>query len=246
MGFIYGYNRGMDSFIKNAHQLIGIPLTQSQVEQFETYLDLLLEWNQKINLTAIRTREEILTKHFLDSMTILPIIQNGQGNRFIDVGTGAGFPGIPLKIILPELSVTLVEATGKKAKFCQLAVDGLNLQGITVITERAESLARMPDHRERYDFVAARAVANLPTLLEYLLPLARTTGKVIAQKGTTAADEILRSGNALKVLGGVLLENRKVVVPGIGDDRFLIIVEKKSSTPVDYPRHGGIPAKKPL
>ena len=195
----------MQTLREQASSLVHISLTDAQLEKFQLYEDLLLEWNAKINLTAIRDVEGIRSKHFLDSLSCELAMRNTTVDRVIDVGTGAGFPGIPLKIIHPAMQLTLVEAIGKKARFCQLVADSLQLDHVLVNTTRAEELAHQKDQRESYDWALARAVANLPILVEYLLPLVKVGGLVLAQKGSTAHAEVQSAAKALKVLGGELV-----------------------------------------
>lgn len=164
----------------------------------------------------------------------------------MDVGTGAGFPGIPLKIALPKMQLTLVESVGKKAAFCQHIVDTLKLEKVTVLHARAEELGQHKDHRECYDWAVARAVANLPVLAEYLLPLVRVGGGMLAQKGESAIAETHAAERAIRVLGGQLRQVRKVELPGVAEDRFLVVVNKKAPTPPGYPRRVGLPAKRPI
>ncbi len=236
----------MEGFTQTACQLLGIQLTPHQVAQFATYERELLDWNERINLTAIRDVEGIRTKHFLDSLTPLLELRDPAPLSLIDIGTGAGFPGIPLKILLPDLKLTLVESIGKKAAFCQHVVDSLALENVQVLTTRAEDLGHDRAHREKYDWAVARAVAVLPVLAEYLLPLVRVGGAILAQKGENAPAEVLASANAFKHLGGVLRGVTPVALPGVADERYLVVIDKKSATPALYPRRAGLPTKKPL
>ena len=211
-----------------------------------TYERELMDWNQKFNLTAIRDAEAIRTKHFLDSFSCVLAWKANPPARLVDVGTGAGFPGIPLKILYPNLHVTLVESVGKKAMFCQHVVRVLGLEGIEVIQARAEDIGQNPKHRESYDWAVARAVAKLDVLSEYLLPLAKVGGMMLAQKGESGPAEAQSAEHAMKLLGGKLKQVVQVNLPGVADDRYLILVEKGAATPPKYPRKPGMPAKMPL
>jgi 16S rRNA (guanine527-N7)-methyltransferase len=211
-----------------------------------TYEKELLEWNQKFNLTAIRDTESIRTKHFLDSFSCVLAWKSSPPNNLIDVGTGAGFPGIPLKIFYPNLKLTLVESVRKKAIFCQHIVSMLGLEHVEVIQARAEDLGQNPQHRERYEWVVARAVANLNVLSEYLLPLVKVGGTMLAQKGESGPAEAQSAEKAIELLGGKLKQLIPVHLPGVADDRYLIVVDKVAATPPKYPRKPGIPAKQPL
>ena len=236
----------MDSLIQDAKTLFNVHLMARQVVALINYEKELLEWNQKFNLTAIRDVESIRTKHFLDSYSCVLAWKANPPNRLIDVGTGAGFPGIPLKIIYPTMHVTLVESVGKKAMFCQHVVRVLGLEGVNVIQARAEDLGQKKEHREVYDWAVARAVANLNVLSEYLLPLVKVSGTVLAQKGESGPAEAQSAENAMKLLGGKLKQLLPVNLPGVADDRYLVLIDKVAATPPKYPRNAGIPAKTPL
>jgi 16S rRNA (guanine527-N7)-methyltransferase len=206
----------------------------------------LLEWNQKFNLTAIRDVESIRTKHFLDSLSCALAWRGAPPNHLIDVGTGAGFPGIPLKILYPNLKLTLVESVGKKAMFCEHVIRVLGLEHVDVIQARAEELGQNTTHREKYDCAMARAVANLNVLSEYLIPLSRVGGTMLAQKGESGPAEAQSAEHAMKLLGGKLKQVIPVHLPGIVDERYLIVVDKVAATPPRFPRKPGMPAKQPL
>lgn len=236
----------MDSLIQDAKTLFNVHLTARQVMALINFEKELMEWNQKFNLTAIRDVESIRTKHFLDSYSCVLAWKANPPYRLIDVGTGAGFPGIPLKIIYPTMHVTLVESVGKKAMFCQHIVKTLGLENIEVIQARAEDLGQKPAHRESYDWAVARAVANLNILSEYLLPLVKLGGTMLAQKGETGPAEAQSAEKAMKILGGKLKQLIPVNLPGVADDRYLVLVEKVAATPPKYPRKAGIPMKMPL
>ncbi len=236
----------MDDIVHHAHRLFGINLTQAQCEALRTYERELLAWNRKHNLTAIHRPEEIRTKHFLDSLSCALAFQGTPPHRLADVGTGAGFPGLPLKILYPNIRLTLIESVGKKTAFCEHIVDALHLSGVEVVKGRAEEIGRQSAHRESYDWVVARAVAVLPVLAEYLLPLTRVGGHVLAMKGASAPAEAQTAERALRLLGGELRELIPVTLPGVAEQRYLVVVDKVAATPAQYPRRTGIPRKRPL
>lgn len=230
---------------KLAEQVFGLDLSSEQIERFTIYERVLLDWNEKINLTAIRDKDGIRIKHFLDSLSCALAIQEPP-ESLIDIGSGAGFPGLVIKILYPSARVFLVDSVGKKARFCEIAAREMGFQDVISLAARAEDLGNDTAHRSRYQWVTARAVARLPILLEYLLPLAMNGGWVLAQKGVTAQEELLNSSNALKKLGGKLERVIPIHLPEVDDERSLIIFRKTSPTPAIYPRSAGIPAKKPL
>lgn len=236
----------MEKLAQDALQLLGLRLTARQLAAFERYEAELMDWNARHNLTAIREPAGIRSKHFLDSLTCVLAWRDTPPSSLIDVGTGAGFPGIPLKILHPSLSLTLVESVGKKAEFCKHVVETLGLDKVEVLQTRAEEVGQIAKHRERYDWAVARAVANLPILVEYLLPLVRVGGGVLAQKGDSGPAEAQASERAIKLLGGRLRQLVKVNLPGVAEDRYLVIIDKIAATPPSYPRRVGIPMKKPL
>jgi len=236
----------MEKLVQDAQALFNVHITARQVAAFTTFEKELLEWNQKFNLTAIRDVESIRTKHFLDSISCVLAWRSTPPSRLIDVGTGAGFPGIPLKILYPNLKLTLVESVGKKVKFCAHIVQLLGLEQVEVIQARAEDLGQDSKHREKYDWSIARAVANLNVLSEYLIPLVKIGGTVLAQKGESGPAEAQSAEHAMKVLGGKLKQLIPVNLPGVVDDRYLILVDKVAATPPRYPRKPGIPTKQPL
>jgi 16S rRNA (guanine527-N7)-methyltransferase len=190
--------------------------------------------------------EGVRTKHFLDSLTCMQAWRETPPAKLIDVGTGAGFPGIPLKIVLPAMQLTLVESVGKKADFCRLVVQELELDKVQVVQARAEDLGQQKAHREQYDWAVARAVANLPVLAEFLLPLVRVGGGMLAQKGEGGPAEAQQAERAIKLLGGRLRHLKPVQLPGIAEDRYLVIIDKIAGTPPQYPRRVGLAAKKAL
>jgi 16S rRNA (guanine527-N7)-methyltransferase len=236
----------MDILARRAQELFHIHLTPRQITALTTYEHELLEWNQKFNLTALRDAESIRTKHFLDSFSCVLAWGANPPRNLIDIGTGAGFPGLPLKILLPAMKVTLVESVGKKAMFCQHMVRTLGLDGIEVIQARAEQVGCMQEHREQHDWAVARAVANMNVLSEYLLPLVKVGGTILAQKGESGPAETQSAEKAVSLLGGKLRQIIPLNLPGVVDDRFLILIDKVAATPPKYPRKPGLPVKRPL
>ena len=228
-------------------QQFHLSLTQTQLSAFAQYSQELIAWNQRGNLTRIVEPEEIAVKHFLDSLSVCQVLSDLPPDfSLIDVGSGAGFPGLPLKIARPDIRLTLLESTGKKTAFLQHLVDTLNLTNVTVLTARAEEAGQQPAYREQYDVAVARAVAALPTLAEYTLPLVKVGGLVIAQKGQEPTAEIEAAGKALAILGGQLKEILSVTVPGLDATRHLVVINKVNPTPQPYPRRPGLPAKRPI
>jgi 16S rRNA (guanine527-N7)-methyltransferase len=236
----------METLARDAQVLFNIHLSGRQLMALSVYEKELLEWNQKFNLTAIRDSESIRTKHFLDSFSCVLAWKALPPNQLIDIGTGAGFPGIPLKILYPNLRLTLVESVGKKAMFCQHMVRVLGLEHVDVIQARAEDLGQTAQHREKYDWAVARAVANLKVLSEYLIPLVRLGGAMLAQKGESGPAEAQAAEESMKLLGGKLKQLIPVHLPSVAEDRYLVVVEKVAATPPKYPRKPGIPMKQPL
>ena len=238
--------RFVKELAQSVSMLLGIRLTPAQLEAFSAYERELLEWNTQVNLTAIRDPEMVRKKHFLDSLTCLLVMRDTSLERVIDVGSGAGFPGLPLKIVCPNMRLTLVESIGKKADFCRHIVQRLGLEGVMVLPERAETVGQMLEHREQYDWAMARAVADMPVLAEYLLPLVSVGGKMLAMKGENAPAEAHAGEKAFRMLGGHLRRLTPVTLPGVADERFLVVVDKVAATPDAYPRRAGVPARKPL
>lgn len=236
----------MEKLLKEIQNLTGLKLSARQAAAFQRYELLLMEWNARFNLTAVRDVEGVRTKHFLDSLTCMQAWRETPPAKLIDVGTGAGFPGIPLKIVLPAMQLTLVESVGKKADFCRLVVRELELDKVQVVQARAEDLGQQKAHREQYDWAVARAVANLPVLAEFLLPLVRVGGGMLAQKGEGGPAEAQQAERAIKLLGGRLRHLKPVQLPGIAEDRYLVIIDKIAGTPPQFPRRVGLAAKKAL
>ena len=236
----------MSELASNARDLFGITLSAFQVAMFDTYAEELIDWNSRFNLTAIADPKQINIKHFLDSLSCTIAMRKKPAKWIIDIGTGAGFPGLPLKILDPNVHLTLVESVGKKAAFCEHICQKLGFNQIEIIQERAEKVGHNQAIREQADWAVARAVASLPVLVEYLLPLIHLGGHALAMKGENAPAEVQIALPAIKILGGVLKEIIPVNLPGVEEDRYLVVVEKVASTPERFPRRVGIPAKRPL
>ncbi len=222
-----------------------LDLSPAQLDQFARYADLLIVWNLRFNLTSIVDPRDIVIKHFLDSLSAVRSIPPDL-IKLIDVGAGAGLPGLPIKLARPEISLTLLEATRKKCDFLKAVIDDLGLSNVQVINARAEEAGQREEHREQYDIAIARALAEMPTLIEYLLPLVQVGGLALAQKSKEAEKETQRATAAIATLGGRLREVLPVVVPELNESRYLVIVEKIAGTPEKYPRRTGVPSKKPL
>ena len=237
----------MNFLESTAKSLLGLQLSPDQLAKLQVYENELMVWNERINLTAIRDLEGIRTKHFLDSLTVLLAWERqGAPARIIDIGTGAGFPGLVLKLIWPTSQLTLVESVHKKADFCRYMVEKLDLQQVTVLSERAETVGQDPEHRQTYDLAVARAVARMPILMEYLLPLVHRNGMVMAMKGESAPAETQAAEKAIQLLGGKLHKLIRVELPAVVEERFIVVVDKIARTPEDYPRRVGVPSKNPL
>jgi 16S rRNA (guanine527-N7)-methyltransferase len=245
----------MQRLLSGAAQ-IGLTLTSSQAAAFEAFTDELLAWNEHLNLTAVTDREQVEIRHYLDSLALLPALAVLEGVPLaallsrnigaVDVGAGAGLPGLALRIVWPRLRLTAIEATGKKVRFMEHLAGRLGLSEVQFIHGRAEELALREPHRAAYDLVLARAVAPLPTLVEYLLPLARRGGRVVAYKGSAAHEEALAAEYGIRFLGGQLVRLVPVEVPGLAETRVLVVIDKVSQTPEGYPRGRGLPRKQPL
>lgn len=236
----------MEKLAQDAYSLLGIRLTPRQLACFERYEQELVEWNARFNLTAIREPQSIRAKHFLDALTCTLAWRDNPPGSLVDVGTGAGFPGIPLKIFQPSLKLALVESVGKKAEFCRHVVTTLGMERVDVVQSRAEDVGQLPKFREHFDWAVARAVANLPILVEFLLPLVHVGGGVIAMKGDTGPAEAHASERPIHLLGGRLRQLIKVDLPGVAEERYLVVIDKVAATPPNYPRRVGVPGKKPL
>ena len=229
---------------------LGLTLPLAQLKQFELYFRELADWNRRVNLTSVADYEGVQVKHFLDSLTLLPAL-NGRladGLRVVDVGAGGGFPGLPLKLVFPQIRLALVEATGKKSGFLRHAARSLGLEGVEVYTGRAEELAHRPELRAAFDLALARGLARLPALLEYTLPFAKPGGRVAAWKhgGDNLRAELTAARRALRLLGGRVESIHKVSAAGLTDNRVVLLVGKTRSTPEAYPRRPGTPTRQPL
>lgn len=230
-----------------AADVLVMALTPAQLDAFQHAFDGLIEWNSRINMTAIMDPDGVVIRHFLDSLACLPVLDALTDlSTLIDVGTGAGFPGLPLAIMRPQWSVTLTDSVGKKLRYADQVIADLRLDNLTTLHARAEELGQNPDHRERYDVAAARALAVMPVLCEYLLPLVRPGGWMLAQKGSTAEREIEESTNALTELGGTFTRMESVSLPGVDDLHQIVLIEKTKTTPARYPRRPGTPSRQPL
>jgi len=239
----------MKRLIEGAGKL-GIKLTTGQVKQFELYYQELIEWSKKINLTAITDYSSVQVKHFLDSLTVTLALSEEDMARpdfkIVDIGTGAGFPGVPLKILFPEPSLVLLEPTTKKTAFLRHIIDKLALKNVEVLNSRAEEAAHLPAYREKFALVLSRAVGLLPTLVELALPFCRIGGIFVAQKKGEIAEEMTGAKEAVAVLGGTLRQIRKVELDEFADARSLVIIDKICPTPSKYPRRPGVPKRRPL
>lgn len=232
-----------DTFIEEANK-INITFTERQLEQFRIYYEMLIEKNKVMNLTGITEWDEVLEKHFLDSISLIRAINLSQNISVLDMGTGAGFPGIPLKIAFPNLKITLADSLNKRVLFLQEVIDTLKLEGIEAIHGRAEDLARDKNYREQYDLVVSRAVANLSTLSEYCLPFVKIGGQFISYKSGEIEEEVSASKSAVFLLGGKIKDTVKFELGESG--RSFVLIDKTKGTPKTYPRKAGTPSKKPL
>lgn len=243
---------GLPLLVAGCEQL-GIALPATALAAFDRYYRELVVWNQRLNLTSIVAYDEVQTKHFLDSLVSLPLIAEELGAtlplprlRLLDVGTGAGFPGLPLKLASPALMLTLMDGTQKKIAFLEHLKAALALADVTLVHGRAEELGLTPAHREHYDIVTARAVAPLATLAEYLLPLVRKGGLAVIYKGPSAPEEFMEARRAIQMLGGEAVRLAPVEVPMLAERRFVLLIKKIAATPANYPRGQGLARKRPL
>jgi 16S rRNA (guanine527-N7)-methyltransferase len=244
--------------LRDGAALLGFQLTERQVEQFRLYYETLLDWNSQVNLTAITDPKGVQVRHYLDSLTVGAALRDelaGGGPRqdappegfsLVDVGTGAGFPGVPLKIMWPGIHLTLADSIGKKTAFLQALVEALGLESVTVLTARAEDLGQNKAHRERYDAATARAVASLPVLCEYCLPLVKVGGLMLAPKKGDISQELQDAGRAAPILGGGAPRLHAFRLPGEDEERFVVAIGKVKPTPGGYPRRVGLAKSRPL
>lgn len=223
---------------------ISIEFSNIQIEKFYKYMNLLIEWNEKINLTAITEPKEIIIKHFIDSLTVLKDIKGK--NTLVDVGTGAGFPGIPLKIMDEEIKITLLDSLNKRINFLNEVINQLDLKNTETIHSRVEEAGKNKKYRERFDIATARAVANLATLSEYMLPLVKVGGKSICMKGSEVSEELQNSKKAISILGGEIENIDNFQLPKSDMMRNIVIIKKVKNTPNKYPRKPGTPSKEPI
>ena len=224
----------------------GLNLSEAQLGQFLTFKELLLKWNEKMNLTAITEEKEIMVKHFLDSISSSVHFDFSKPMKLIDVGTGAGFPGVPLKIVHPSLEVTLLDSLNKRLNFLHTVIEDLGLKQVTTVHSRAEDAGSNSVHREQYDICVSRAVAHMAVLLEYCLPFIQVGGYFIAQKGPAIVEELKESAKALEQLGGEIVGVEEVKIPFSDLEHAIVIIKKIKSTPTKYPRKAGTPSKSPL
>lgn len=228
------------------HEELKINLDEDKINQFKSYQQELLEWNQKTNLTSITEPVQVEIKHFIDSLSCLKIIDSPRSNKIIDIGSGAGFPGIPIKIVYPNKDIILLEATQKKVDFCRHVLNKFDLNPNAALVGRAEDIAHDVNQREKYDIAISRAVASLPALMELLLPFVKVGGTAIAMKGKDIQQELVSAERALQILGGRIELVQKIFLPILEEERNLIKISKINSTPEKYPRRPGLPVKKPL
>ena len=238
----------MEKLIEGARQL-NLPLTDHQLQQFQTYYEQLVDWNHRVNLTGITDHDEVQVRHFVDSLTIVLALKGAKwadGNfALLDIGTGAGMPGIPLKLVYPGARLVLLDSIAKKTAFLRHIAGALGLDGVEILTQRAEDLGRLPDYRERFDLVVCRAVSQLATVAELTLPFCRIGGLAVIPKKDGIEGELSQANAAIGVLGGKLKTVQQVTIRGL-EQHLLVILEKTSITPPAYPRRPGIPAKRPL
>ena len=225
---------------------LGIALTHTQFNQFDKYYEMLVEWNKVMNLTGITEYEEVNEKHFIDSLALVKALDISKVQTVIDIGTGAGFPGIPLKIAFPHLKITLLDSLNKRIRFLDSVIEELNLTDIHTIHGRAEDFARQADYREQFDLCVSRAVANLSTLSEYCLPFVAVNGSFVSYKSGDSEEEIQQAKHAISLLGGKVKNVDKFQLPGTDMGRALVEIKKTKQTPGKYPRKAGLPAKEPL
>ena len=230
--------------LKEEAMQFGIELSEKQQDNFYNYMKLLLDWNEKINLTAITEPKEIITKHFVDSLSITSYIN--ENDRILDIGTGAGFPGIPIKIVLEKNEITLLDSLNKRINFLNEVIEKLDLKNIQAVHGRAEEFNKIDGNRESYDIVVSRAVAKLNVLLEYMLPFVKLNGKCICMKSADIDEELKEAKNAIKILGGEIEKIDEIILKNTDIKRKIIVIKKVNKTPSKYPRKAGTPAKEPI
>ena len=223
---------------------IDVILDEEQIQKFYKYMELLLGWNEKINLTAIVEPRDVILKHFVDSLTICKELQKNK--TLADIGTGAGFPGIPVKILRPDLDITLIDSLNKRVNFLTMVIEALKLEKIIALHGRIEDFGKNKKYREKFDYVTSRAVANLSTLSEYMIPLVKIGGKCICMKGSNIDEELKNAEKAIKTLGGKIEKVDTFLLPDTDMGRNIILIKKEKATPNKYPRKAGTPAKEPI
>ena len=239
----------MDIYLRDNTKKIGLSLTEQQLEMFRLYYENLTEWNKVMNLTAITEEKDVYEKHFMDSLMIFRILPPAQwetGLTLIDVGTGAGFPGLPIAICMPQIQVTLMDSLQKRVRFLEDTIGKLGLKNVTAVHARAEELARKDGYRDHYDLSVSRAVANLSTLSEYCLPFVKPGGQFCSYKTDSVSEELEKGRKAIRTLGGGEPKVDYYTLPGTDYHRSLVLVPKTGATPRKYPRKAGLPAKEPL
>lgn len=234
------------SILQSGCESLGIHLTKEQIEQFLIYYEFLTERNQVMNLTAITEYEEVVQKHFVDSLSIVKVYDMNQCSSLIDVGTGAGFPGVPLKIAYPHLKVVLLDSLNKRVQFLNELIDKFQCENMAAIHGRAEDYGKQKEYREQFDLCVSRAVANLASLSEYCLPFVKVKGAFISYKSTNIDIELESAKTAIYLLGGKLKQKEEFLLPGSEIGRSFLMIQKEKSTPAKYPRKAGLPAKEPL
>ncbi len=236
----------MKHILESRLEPLHITLSGMQLNQFDKFYDLLVEWNKVMNLTGITEYQDVVEKHFLDSLSIVKIIDMNQIEYAIDIGTGAGFPGIPLKIAFPDINIVLLDSLNKRIKFLDHIIEELKLDGIRTIHGRAEDYAREAGYREKFDLCVSRAVANLASLSEYCLPYVRVGGRFVSYKSGDIEQEISEGERAIKILGGKVYQVEKFNLPGTEIQRSFVMIKKMKNTQNKYPRKAGMPTKEPL